>query len=101
MIFCSVISLDIKDIIHLKMKSSFMMDDILAPEPPMKKKRQYIVTHWIDKVQNGEGQAKKGNRNRYNKVLDEKLFNGEHHDCLSAGQVATGQFIGMFLLLRS
>jgi hypothetical protein len=74
-----------------------MMDDILAPEPPMKKNSQYIVTHWIDKVQNGDDQAKKGNRN--NKVLDEKLFSGEHHNCLSAGQVATGRFIGMFLLL--
>jgi hypothetical protein len=74
------------------MKRRFMVDDILAPDPPIKKKKQYFIKQWIDKIQTGAGQAKKGNRN--NKVLDENLFSGEHHKCLSAGQAATGQFIG-------
>jgi hypothetical protein len=78
------------------MKRSFIATELSAPDPPWKKKRQYFVKHWIDKIQTGAGQAKKGNRN--NKVLDEKQFNGEHHICLSAGQAATGQYTGKFLL---
>jgi hypothetical protein len=76
------------------MKRSFMINDLLAPEPPMKKKKQYFLKQWIDKIQTGAGQSKKGNSN--NKVLDEKQFNGKHHNCLSAGQAATGQYTGWF-----